>query len=155
MPGFDFEYYNAPEKTRDSTRDGLFTVGDVGYLDDDGYLFLSGRSAELIISGGVNIYPAEIEGWLAGHPAVADVGVIGVPNEEWGEEVKAVVELREDVEPSSQLADELIAHCREGLASYKVPRSVDFRATLPRTDTGKLYKRILREEYWASTGRQF
>ena len=154
MPGFEFEYHNAPEKTRDSTRDGFFTVGDVGYLDEDGYLFLSGRSTELIISGGVNIYPAEIEGYLAAHPAVADVGVIGVPNQEWGEEVKAVVQLREGVEPSAELADELIAHCRDGLAGYKVPRSVDFREALPRTETGKLYKRLLREEYWASAGRQ-
>ena len=154
MPGFEFEYHNAPEKTRESTRDGFFTVGDVGYLDEDGYLFLSGRSTELIISGGVNIYPAEIEGYLAGHPAVADVGVIGVPNQEWGEEVKAVVQLREGVEPSAELAEELIAHCRDGLASYKVPRSVDFREALPRTETGKLYKRLLREEYWASVGRQ-
>ncbi|MDT5370897.1 MAG: long-chain acyl-CoA synthetase, partial [Mycobacterium sp.] len=146
-------YYKAPEKTRESTRDGFFTVGDVGHLDEDGYLFLSGRSAELIISGGVNIYPAEIEGCLAAHPAVADVGVIGVPNEEWGEEVKAVVELREGVEPSAELAEQLIAHCRDSLARYKVPRTVDFRAALPRTDTGKLHKRLLREEYSAAAGQ--
>jgi long-chain acyl-CoA synthetase len=153
-PGFEFEYHNAPEKTRESTRDGFFTVGDVGYLDEDGYLFLSGRSTELIIAGGVNIYPAEIEGCLAAHPAVADVGVIGVPNQEWGEEVKAVVELREGIEPSAELAEQLIAHCRDSLARFKVPRTVDFRATLPRTDTGKLHKRLLREEYWAAAGQQ-
>jgi long-chain acyl-CoA synthetase len=153
MPGFDFEYHNAPEKTRASTRDGFFTVGDVGYLDDEGFLFLSGRSAELIISGGVNIYPAEIEGCLCGHPAVADVAVIGVPNPEWGEEVRAVVELHEGVEPSAELAEDLIAHCRGGLARFKVPRSVDFRGQLPRTDTGKLVKRLLRDEYWSVTGR--
>jgi long-chain acyl-CoA synthetase len=152
-PGFEFEYHNAPEKTRDSTRDGFFTVGDVGYLDEDGYLFLSGRSTELIIAGGVNIYPAEVEGCLAAHPAVADVGVIGVPNQEWGEEVKAVVKLRDGVEPSAELADQLIAHCRDSLARFKVPRTVDFRATLPRTDTGKLHKRLLREEYWAAAGQ--
>jgi long-chain acyl-CoA synthetase len=134
-------------------RDGFFTVGDVGYVDEDGYLFLSGRSTELIISGGVNIYPAEIEGCLAAHPSVADVGVIGVRNPEWGEEVKAVVELREGIEPSAELADQMIAHCRESLARYKVPRTVDFRATLPRTETGKLHKRLLREEYWAGAGQ--
>jgi long-chain acyl-CoA synthetase len=152
-PGFEFEYHNAPEKTRESIRDGFFTVGDVGYVDEDGYLFLSGRSTELIISGGVNIYPAEIEGCLAAHPSVADVGVIGVRNPEWGEEVKAVVELREGIEPSAELADQMIAHCRESLARYKVPRTVDFRATLPRTETGKLHKRLLREEYWAGAGQ--
>jgi long-chain acyl-CoA synthetase len=153
-PGFEFSYHHAAEKTRESSRDGFFTVGDVGYLDDDGYLFLSGRSAELIISGGVNIYPAEIEGCLAGHRAVADVAVIGVPNSEWGEEVKAIVELREAVEPSAELAAELIAHCRDALARFKVPRSVDFRAELPRTPSGKLLKRLLRDEYWSMTGRQ-
>ena len=124
MPGFDFKYHKAPEKTRASTRDGFFTVGDVGYLDDEGFLFLSGRSTELIISGGVNIYPAEIEGFLAAHPAVDDVAVIGVANAEWGEEVKAVVVLREGVEPSEELAGELMDHCRDGLARFKVPRSV-------------------------------
>jgi len=154
MPGFDFQYHNAPEKTRESSRGGFFTVGDIGYLDEDGYLFLSGRSAELIISGGVNIYPAEIEGRLIEHPAVADVGVIGVPNEEWGEEVKAVVQVQDGASASSELAEELIAHCRAGLARYKVPRSVEFRDQLPRTDAGKLLKRQLRDEYWAATGRQ-
>jgi long-chain acyl-CoA synthetase len=154
MLGFDFEYHGAPDKTRDSTRDGFFTVGDVGYVDDEGFLFLSGRSADLIISGGVNIYPAEIESCLVEHPAVADVAVIGVPNEEWGEEVKAVVELAENVEQTDELADELIAHCRERVARYKVPKSVEFRGALPRSDTGKLYKRLIREEYWSATGRQ-
>ena len=154
MPGFKFEYHKAPEKTRDSTRDDFFTVGDVGFLDDDGFLFLSGRSAELIISGGVNIYPAEIESHLAAHPAVADVAVIGVPNDEWGEEVKAIIEPIRDVTPSDALAEDLLAHCREGLAGYKVPRSVEFRNELPRSATGKLYKRLLRDDFWATTGRQ-
>lgn len=153
MPGFDFAYHNAPEKTRESSREGFFTVGDIGYLDEDGFLFLSGRTAELIISGGVNIYPAEIESRLLEHPAVADAGVIGVPNSEWGEEVKAIVRLQDGIDPSAALADDLIAHCRAGLAGYKVPRSVDFRAELPRTETGKLYKRLLRDEYWAATDR--
>ena len=152
--GFDFDYHKDPEKTRENSREGFFTVGDIGYLDEDGYLFLSGRSAELIISGGVNIYPAEIEGRLLEHPAVADVAVIGVPNDEWGEEVKAVVQLQAGASATSELADELIAHCRTGLARYKVPRSVEFRDELPRTDAGKLLKRQLRDEFWAATGRQ-
>ena len=154
MPGFNFTYHNAPDKTRENSRDGFFTVGDIGYLDGDGYLFLSGRSAELIISGGVNIYPAEIESRLLEHPAVADAGVIGVPNPEWGEEVKAVVELRDGVSASPELADELIEHCRDGLARFKVPRSIDFHDKLPRTATGKLLKRELRLPYWAESGRQ-
>ena len=154
MPGFTFAYHNAPDKTRDNSRDGFFTVGDIGYLDGDGYLFLSGRSAELIISGGVNIYPAEIESTLLEHPAVADAGVFGVPSPEWGEEVKAVVELHDGVSASPELADELIAHCRDGLARFKVPRSVDFHDQLPRTATGKLLKRQLRDPYWAESGRQ-
>src|SRR5581483_2786284 len=149
-----FEYHRDPDKTRDVYDGEFFTLGDMGWMDEDGYLFLSGRSAELIISGGVNIYPAEIEGRLIEHPAVADVGVIGVPNEEWGEEVKAVVQVQDGASASSELAEELIAHCRAGLARYKVPRSVEFRDQLPRTDAGKLLKRQLRDEYWAATGRE-
>jgi long-chain acyl-CoA synthetase len=117
-------------------------------------LFLSDRKADMIISGGVNIYPAEIENVLATHPKVADVGVIGVPNEEWGEEVKALVELNEGVEPSEAVIAELGEWCRERLAGFKIPRSIEFREQLPRTDTGKLLKRELREPYWAGRERR-
>src|SRR3954467_6776961 len=121
----------------------------MGYLDEDGYLFLTDRTANLIISGGVNIYPAEVDAVLLEHPAVADVATIGVPNDEWGEEVKAVVELRAGTEPSAELASELVAFCRGRLAHYKCPRSVDFVDTLPRQDNGKIYKRLLRDRYRA------
>jgi long-chain acyl-CoA synthetase len=142
-----FRYYKDDAKTEGSYRGDYFTLGDHGYLDDDGYLFLTGRSAELIISGGVNIYPAEIDAVLLTHPAVGDAGTIGIPNDEWGEEVKAVVELREGVEPSPDLAAELREFCRDKLASYKLPRSIDFVDELPRHDNGKLYRRKLRELY--------
>ena len=142
-----FAYYGDEEKTSAAFRGEYFTLGDVGYLDEDGYLFLTDRSSNLIISGGVNIYPAEVDAVLLEHESVADVAVIGVPNNEWGEEVKAVVELRAGREPSAQLADELLALCRERLAHYKCPRSVDFVGSLPREDTGKIYKRLLRDRY--------
>jgi long-chain acyl-CoA synthetase len=136
------------------SRGRAFTLGDVGLLDEDGYLFLRDRAKDMIISGGVNIYPAEVEGVLSAHPVVGDVAVIGVPDPEWGESVKAVVELVAGVEPSEALADELIAHCRERLSGYKCPRTVNFRAHLPRTDGGKLLKRHIRDEYWTDAGRQ-
>ena len=142
-----FEYYKSPEKTAGSYRGEYFTLGDVGYLDDDGYLFLTDRSAHLIISGGVNIYPAEVEAALIEHPAVGDVGVIGVPDEDWGELVVAVVEPQPGVEPSAALGDELIEWCRGRIAHYKCPRRVDFVEALPRHDNGKLYKQVLRERY--------
>jgi acyl-CoA synthetase (AMP-forming)/AMP-acid ligase II len=128
-------------------RGDYYTLGDIGYLDADGYLFLTDRSAHLIISGGVNIYPAEAESVLFTHPAVADAGVIGVPNSEWGEEVKAVVILQAGYTASAQLGVELIAYCRTQLAHFKCPRSVDFVSELPRHDNGKLYKHKLREMY--------
>jgi long-chain acyl-CoA synthetase len=128
------------------------TVGDVGYLDDDGYLFLCDRKIDMIISGGVNIYPAEIEAVLVTHPAVLDAAVFGIPDDEYGEVVKGVVELAPGHEPSDGLAAEILAHAREHLARYKVPRSLDFTAEFPRTETGKLVKRELRDPYW--TGRQ-
>jgi long-chain acyl-CoA synthetase len=142
-----FSYYKDESKTSKVYRGGYYTLEDVGYLDDEGYLFLTDRSADLIISGGANIYPAEIEAILHGHAAIADVGVIGVPNPEWGEEVKAVVTLQQGYAASPQLSTELIDYCRERLAHFKCPRSVDFVETLPRLDNGKLYKHKLREIY--------
>ena len=142
-----FAYYKDPEKTGKAYRGDYYTLGDMGYLDDDGYLFLTDRSAHLIISGGVNIYPAEVEAVLLAHPAVADVGVIGVPNSEWGEEVKAVAMLQPGYTAGAKLEAELIEHCRARLAHYKCPRSVDFVDELPRHDNGKLYKHKLREAY--------
>jgi long-chain acyl-CoA synthetase len=145
--GAAFSYYHDPAKTASAYRDGYFTLGDVGYLDADGYLYLTDRSVNLIISGGVNIYPAEIEAVLITHPAVGDVAVIGVPNDEWGEEVKAVVEPQPGVHATPALATELIGWCRDRLASYKCPRTVDFTSRLPRHDNGKLYKQQLRDRY--------
>jgi long-chain acyl-CoA synthetase len=147
--GTDFEYHNAPEKTADvHLEPGVFTSGDVGYLDDDGYLWLSDRKIDMIISGGVNIYPAETEGVLGGHELVADVAVIGVPNEEFGEEVKAIVALVDGVVGTDELATQLREYCREYLAGYKVPRSIDFLEALPTTGTGKVQKAKLRAPYW-------
>jgi acyl-CoA synthetase (AMP-forming)/AMP-acid ligase II len=143
-----FEYHNAPEKTAESHRPGgLSTLGDVGYLDEDGYLFLTDRKAYMIIAGGVNIYPREIEDVLVTHPAVADVAVFGVPNDDLGEEVKAVVQPIDMDEAGPALAAELTTWCAERLARFKVPRSIDFEPELPRLPTGKLYKRLLRDRY--------
>jgi len=153
--GGDFEYHKDPEKTAAAHLEpGVFTFGDVGYLDDDGFLYMSDRKIDMIISGGVNIYPAEIEGALVAHPAIADAAVFGIPNEEFGEEVKASVELCPGFEASPRLAEELITHCRKHLAGYKTPKSVDFETSLPRHPTGKLYKRLLREPYWKEHGRR-
>ncbi|SNR80657.1 acyl-CoA synthetase [Blastococcus mobilis] len=148
-----FEYHNDPEKTRSAEHPqhpNWTTVGDIGYVDEDGYLYLTDRKAFLIISGGVNIYPQEIEDALALHPAVADVAVIGIPDDEMGEQVKAVVQAAPGVEVGEELAAQLIAHVRSRLAGYKVPRSVDFVDELPRTPTGKLVKGPLRDRYRAS-----
>ncbi len=144
-----FEYHNDPEKTAASrTAKGWTTLGDIGYLNEEGYLFLTDRKAYMIISGGVNIYPQEAENVLTMHPSVADVAVFGVPDEEMGEAVKAVVQPAVGASPGPELAKELIAYCREQLAHYKCPKSVDFEAELPRHPTGKLYKRLLRDRYW-------
>jgi long-chain acyl-CoA synthetase len=143
-----FEYHNDADKTGQS-RDaqGRVTYGDLGHVDEDGYLYISGRRTDLILSGGVNIYPQEIENVLATHPAIADVAVIGVRNAEFGEEVKAVVELPPGAKGSPALADEIMAYCRARLSHLKCPRSVDFIASLPRLENGKLLKRLLRDRY--------
>jgi long-chain acyl-CoA synthetase len=145
-PAERFEYYKAPEKTASAYSGTHYTLGDVGYVDDDGYLFLTDRSAHLIITGGVNVYPAEVEAVLLGHPAVGDVGVVGRPDDEWGELVVAAVELHEGIEPSDALANELIEWSRDRIAHYKCPSHVVFLAQLPRHDNGKLYKHQLREQ---------
>lgn len=145
------EYFNRPEATRNSLHDGFFSVGDVAYHDEDGYYYICDRRIDMIISGGVNVYPAEVEAVLHAHPAVQDAAVIGVPDDEFGESVKAVVQLRAGLHPS---ADELIAFCAERLAGYKKPRSVDFVEELPRDAAGKLLKRRLRDRYWAGAGRK-
>ncbi|MEI8400421.1 MAG: AMP-binding protein [Alcaligenaceae bacterium] len=145
-----FKYFKDESKTRAIYRGEYYTLGDIGYLDEEGWLFLTDRSANLIISGGVNIYPTEVEAVLLTHPAVEDVCVIGVPNEEWGEEVKAVIELHAPAIGSTSLASELILFCQEHLAHFKCPRSVDFSEKLPRLDNGKLYKNGLRDKYRAA-----
>jgi long-chain acyl-CoA synthetase len=145
-----FEYHNDQEKTaasRHPAHDNWCTVGDVGYLDEDGYLFLTDRKGFMIISGGVNIYPQEIENVLALHPKIYDVAVIGVPDAEMGEQVRAVVQLRTEVTPSDELAAEIITYVRDRIAHYKAPRSVDFVTELPRSATGKLVKRLLIDRY--------
>jgi len=146
-PGDEFEYFGDREKTERSQRGAWYTLGDLGYLDEDGYLFLAGRSAELIISGGVNIYPAEIDAVLLEHPAVRDAATIGVPNDEWGEEVLAVGELEPPATPSAAMAEELITHTRSRLARFKCPRSVEFVDSLPRQDNGKVYRKVLRDRF--------
>ena len=149
----DFKYHKDDGKTAANRRDGFFTVGDVGYLDPDGYLFLCDRKIDMIISGGVNIYPSEVEAALLAHPKIADAAVFGIPHEDWGEEVKAVVEPAPGVEPGPGLATEILAFCAETIAKYKCPRSVDFVASMPRDPNGKLYKRKLRDPYWAGRER--
>ena len=150
-----FEYHNDPEKTRGAQHPEYplwTTLGDIGYVDEQGYLYLTDRKSFTIISGGVNIYPQAVEDCLCLHPKVQDVAVVGVPHEEMGEEVKAIVETPADIEPSKELADELIAFTRERLAHYQCPRSVDFVDALPRVPTGKLYKKQLRDAYWPKPG---
>ncbi len=155
--GGTFEYHGDEEKTAESRHPkGWSTLGDIGRLDEDGFLYLTDRKTYMIITGGVNVYPQETENILTMHPDVLDAAVIGVPNDDFGEEVKAVVqpvEMPGDDEAGHRLARTLIAYCREHLADVKCPRTVDFREELPRHPTGKLYKRLLRDEYWAGTNR--
>jgi long-chain acyl-CoA synthetase len=147
--GAVFEYHNDPEKTAASrSKEGYTTLNDVGYVDEEGFLYLTDRKSYMIISGGVNVYPQETENLLITHPRVADVAVIGVPNEDFGEEVKAVVQPMEMSDAGPALAEELIEFCRASLSHVKCPRSVDFEEELPRYPTGKLIKRLLRDRYW-------
>ncbi|MBX9651238.1 MAG: acyl-CoA synthetase [Xanthobacteraceae bacterium] len=149
--GPQFVYHNDPEKTaRSRNPKGWSTIGDVGYVDAEGYLFLTDRRSHMIISGGVNIYPAEIENRLALHPDIADVAVFGIPNREYGEEVKAVVQLKDASKASAAFAVDLIAFCRESLSNIKCPRSIDFEAALPRQENGKLFKHVLKQRYLRS-----
>jgi long-chain acyl-CoA synthetase len=151
--GGQFEYHNAPEKTAESrNKHGWTTLGDVGWVDEEGYLFLTDRKSFMIISGGVNIYPQEIENLLIGHPKVADVAVIGAPHEEMGEEVVAVIEPMNWSDAGEALAAELSAYARANLSHIKTPRRIDFMAELPRHATGKLYKRLIRDAYWGKEG---
>jgi long-chain acyl-CoA synthetase len=154
LPEMPFRYLKDDEKTKDAQHPehpNWSALGDVGYVDDDGFLYLTDRATFMIISGGVNIYPQEIEDAMILHEKVADVAVVGVPNEEMGEEVKAVVQVAEGVTADDALAEELLDYAREHIAHYKCPRSVDFMDELPRLPTGKLYKRIIKDAYWGKT----
>ena len=154
MGEYKFEYHGDQEKTQKAWSQGFFTVGDAGYLDADGYLFLCDRKSDMIITGGVNVYPAEIESVFIGHPAVADVAVFGIPDEQWGERIKAVIEPAEGIVADDALVEQLLAFARERLAAFKCPRSIDFTDALPRDANGKLYKRRLRDPYWEGRTRQ-
>jgi acyl-coenzyme A synthetase/AMP-(fatty) acid ligase len=147
-PAARFKYHKDEKKTRDTYRGNLWTMWDIGYLDEEGYVYLTDRQSHMIISGGVNIYPQETENLLLTHPKVDDVAVIGVPNEEMGEEVKGVVIAKQGARPGLDLERELIEFCRTRVAHYKCPLSIDFADELPRQPTGKLYKRLIREKYW-------
>jgi long-chain acyl-CoA synthetase len=153
-PVAPFEYFKDPAKTASAHRGGYFTLGDVGYLDEEDYLFLTGRTAECIISGGVNIYPQEIDNEIIKHPAVEDSCAIGVPNEEWGEEVKVVVTLHPGQEASETLGREILAFARERLAGFKTPRTIEFVSELPRSPAGKIQRGKVRAPYWAGRARQ-
>jgi long-chain acyl-CoA synthetase len=149
-----FEYFQDAAKTDAGRRDGYFTLGDVGYLDEDDYLFLTGRSAETIIAGGVNIYPQEIDNVLIKHPAVEDVCTIGAPNDEWGEEVRCVIQLRAGIEPSEALKREILAFAAEQVAKFKTPRDILFVDALPRSEAGKILRGKVRAPFWEGRSRQ-
>ena len=142
-------YWNRPDATAAALRDGWLYTGDLGYFDEDGYLFLTGRTAECIISGGVNIYPTEIDNELIKHPAVEDSCAIGVPNAEWGEEVKVVLMLKPGFDPSEALTADILKFARERLAGFKVPRSIDYVDDLPRSPAGKIQRKKVRDPFWA------
>ena len=147
--GPEFTYHNDPERTAEARNDhGWSTLGDVGYLDAEGFLYLTDRKSFMIISGGVNIYPQEIENLLVSHPKILDVAVVGVPDPEFGEAVKAVVQPIDPAQAGPDLEAEILAYCRQHLSSIKSPRSVDFEAQLPRHENGKLYKRLIKDRYW-------
>jgi long-chain acyl-CoA synthetase len=148
-PNARFKYHKDDEKTKSTYRGDKFTLGDIGFLDEDGYLFLTDRQSNMIISGGVNIYPQETENALLSHAKVHDVAVIGVPDDVMGEQVKAIVVPAEGARPGPELERELVEYCRGVIAHYKCPKSIDFATELPRTPTGKLVKRGLRDKYWA------
>jgi long-chain acyl-CoA synthetase len=154
----NFEYKDDAAKTKKNrlaTDDGktFFTVGDVGYLNEDGYLFLCDRKIDMIISGGANIYPAEIENVLLSHPRVGDAAVFGIPNEDWGEEIKAVIEPIAGEVAGDALKQDVLAFCRDKLAKFKMPKTIDFTNEMPRDPNGKLYKRKLRDPYWEGRER--
>lgn len=154
LSGTDFEYHNKPEETAKRHRGkSNLTLGDIGYLDEEGYLYLTDRKIDMIISGGVNIYPAEIESVLVAHPAIKDVAVFGIPNDEFGEEIKAVVELLDPSLDKDAITSDIVSYAGEHLAKYKVPRSFDFTEEMPRSPAGKLLKRFLREPYWEGKDR--
>jgi long-chain acyl-CoA synthetase len=153
MQAAGFEYHGDKEKTRKNRIGDFFTVGDVGLLDEDGYLFLRDRKIDMIISGGANIYPAEIESVLLSYPKVGDAAVFGIPHDDWGEEVKAVIEPAEGVEANDELAAEILAFCADKLAKFKTPKTIDFTNEMPRDPNGKLYKRKLRDPYWEGVQR--
>lgn len=148
--GVGFSYHDDPDQTSSAYKGKRFGLGDIGYLDADGFLFISDRAKDMIITGGVNVYPAEIEAVLLAHPKVHDVGVIGVPDADWGESIVALVQTVDGIVSDEALIAELSAFCKDHLASYKLPRRWDFRAELPRTEAGKLYKRKIRDEYLAT-----
>ena len=152
--GGDFRYKGDDDKTAANRHGDYFTVGDMGELDEDGFLYLRDRKIDMIISGGVNVYPAEVEAALFSHPAVGDAAVFGIPDEDWGEQVKAVVEPAPGYAATSELATDLLSHCTTLLAKYKCPRSIDFTEAMPRDPNGKLYKRRLRDPYWERSGRE-
>jgi long-chain acyl-CoA synthetase len=148
MPGNAFEYYKAEEKTKEARLRDFFTVGDIGYFNSDGYLFLNDRANDMIIAGGVNIYPQEIEGVIQQHDKVQDVAVFGIPNKDMGEEIKCVIELIPGAEQGDAVRDDIVAFYQDKMAKQKWPHSIDFTEDMPRDPNGKLYKRKLRDPYW-------